>query len=71
MGGLEATTKIRSKEIYANLPIIALTAGVTREEQQKCLDVGMNQFISKPVNPEELIRVLCQAIVTNSTEFNG
>ncbi len=69
MGGLEATTKIRSKEIYANLPIIALTAGVTSEEQQKCLDIGMNYFIRKPVNPEELIRVLCQAIHPNSTEI--
>jgi CheY-like chemotaxis protein len=71
MGGLEATTEIRSKEIYANLPIIALTAGVTSEEQQKCLDIGMNYFIRKPVNPEELIRVLCQAIHPNSSEFNG
>ena len=69
MSGLEATREIRSKEIYANLPIIALTAGVTSEEQQKCLNVGMNYFISKPVNPEELIQVLCHWIHPNSSDL--
>ena len=58
MGGVEATEQIRRKEQYAQLPIIALSAGVTSEEREQCLACGMNDFVAKPVNPDELIRVL-------------
>lgn len=59
MGGVEATEKIRQQIRYSTLPIIALTAGVTQEERERCKACGMNDFIAKPVNPEELIGVLC------------
>jgi CheY-like chemotaxis protein len=62
MGGVEATEQIRRKEQYAQLPIIALSAGVTSEEREQCLACGMNDFVAKPVNPDELIRVLLQWI---------
>jgi len=58
MGGMEATTQIRKLPRFKTLPIIALTAGVTQEERNRCSDAGMNGFIAKPVNPEELIAVL-------------
>ncbi len=58
MGGIEATNMIRQQEKYAHLPIIALTAGVTTEEREHCLAGGMNDFVTKPINPEELIGVL-------------
>ncbi|CAK0758487.1 two-component system, sensor histidine kinase [Gammaproteobacteria bacterium] len=58
MGGVEATKRIRLDQKYLDLPIIALTAGVTQEEQDKCLASGMNDFIAKPINPENLITTL-------------
>ena len=58
MGGVEATLEIRRQEIFAALPVIALTAGVTQIERERCLACGMNDFVSKPVNPQELIKVL-------------
>jgi len=58
MGGEEATQKIRAQEKFATLPIIALSAGVTRDERKKCLAIGMNDFVSKPIVPEELVTAL-------------
>lgn len=58
MSGVEATEKIRSQPQFATLPIIALTAGVTQEDRDKCKACGMNDFLAKPVNPRELISVL-------------
>jgi len=40
------------------LPIIALTAGVTTEEREKCLGAGMNDLIPKPINPDRLLGTL-------------
>ena len=60
MDGFEATQLIRSQPRFATLPVIALTAGVTKEEQDKCLALGMNDFIAKPINPEKLILTLQQ-----------
>lgn len=58
MGGVEATLLIREKAEFDQLPVIALTAGVTAEERQHCLDNGMNDFVAKPIDPEKLIEVL-------------
>ena len=58
MSGIEATVKIREQVKYAKLPIIALTAGVTSEEQARCLSSGMNDFVTKPLNPEQLLAML-------------
>ncbi|MCX6614371.1 MAG: ATP-binding protein, partial [Acidobacteria bacterium] len=50
LDGYQATTEIRSwGGIYENLPIIALTASAMLEDRQRCLDVGMNDFLSKPL----------------------
>ncbi len=67
MGGVEATEHIRRQAKYADLPIIALTAGVTQEEREKCRVCGMNDFVAKPINPEELISVLCHWIGKQDT----
>lgn len=58
MDGTEATKQIRQQSIYTSLPIIALTAGVTMEERENCINSGMNDLINKPINPEELVAVL-------------
>lgn len=49
LGGIEATKFIR-KNINKELPIIALTAGALKEDQENCLNAGMNDFLTKPIN---------------------
>lgn len=59
MDGFEATQQIRkSGTAFADIPIIALTAGVMKEDIQRCYDIGMNDFLSKPVNYKELEEML-------------
>lgn len=60
LDGLEATKQIRNLETEKNkqTPVIALTAGALKEEYDKCLAVGMNDFLTKPVDSEKLKSVL-------------
>ncbi len=62
MDGYEATRRIRREERFRNLPIIAMTANVMSGDREKSLKAGMNDHIGKPVNPEELYRVLSKWI---------
>jgi two-component system sensor histidine kinase/response regulator len=54
MDGYQATTRIRGDSRFAQLPIIAMTAHATVEERNRCLAAGMNDHISKPINPNIL-----------------
>lgn len=49
MNGYEATKAIRITEIGKTVPIIAVTAGAEKEEKNKCIAAGMNDYISKPI----------------------
>jgi CheY-like chemotaxis protein len=49
MNGYEATKIIRSFENGHKIPIIAVTAGVEKEEKIKCIEAGMNAHIAKPI----------------------
>ena len=60
MDGHEATRRIRALERYANLPIIAMTAHAMEEEKARCFASGMNDIVTKPINPHQLYRVLQQ-----------
>jgi CheY-like chemotaxis protein len=63
MDGYEATQIIRaSDEAYSNIPIIALTADAMAGTRKKCLESGMNDYVSKPVDPEMLIKMLKRLI---------
>jgi two-component system sensor histidine kinase/response regulator len=53
MGGLEATKIIR-QSISKDLPIIALTAAALKDDEEKCLAVGMNGYLTKPINMMQL-----------------
>jgi PAS domain S-box-containing protein len=54
MDGYQATAKLRGDARFATLVIIAMTAHATLEERQRCLAAGMNDHISKPIDPAML-----------------
>jgi PAS domain S-box-containing protein len=76
MSGYELAKKIREWEnSNRRIPIIALTAGVIKGEKQKCLDAGMDSYISKPLDRNTLLNVVNEYLYsiiiqdTNSSEF--
>ncbi len=65
MDGYEATDLIRKWEREQGrkrMPIIALTANATKEDIQKCLDVGMDAYCSKPINPTVLFETIGELV---------
>ena len=58
MDGHTAARLIRAQARLQNLPIIAMTAHALVEEHQRCLDAGMNDHVSKPIDPEALFSTL-------------
>ncbi|HET9314357.1 MAG TPA: response regulator, partial [Vicinamibacteria bacterium] len=58
MDGYQATTRLRSQERFARLPIVAMTAHATTEERDRCTAAGMNDHVSKPIDPAALYAVL-------------
>ena len=60
MNGYDAAIEIRKLRRYAQLPIIALSAGITDEDKQRCMAAGMNDVMAKPINVEVLLSILAQ-----------
>ena len=61
LDGFEATRKIRTGEAgdrYLNTPIIAMTANAMKGDRERCLEVGMDDYISKPIRREILVDTL-------------
>ena len=52
MDGLAATQEIRKQSSIKKIPIIAMTGHATEEDREKCLEAGMDDYISKPIKPE-------------------
>jgi len=66
LDGYEATRAIRKGATKPDIPIVALTAQAIRGDREHCLRAGMDAYVSKPISPDELYRVLAQ-IVCQST----
>jgi signal transduction histidine kinase/CheY-like chemotaxis protein/HPt (histidine-containing phosphotransfer) domain-containing protein len=60
MDGFEATARIREREkaIGGHIPIIALTAHAIKGDQERCLEAGMDGYVAKPIDSEELARAI-------------
>jgi CheY-like chemotaxis protein len=58
MDGFEATRRIRSQPRYSNLPVIALSANAFPEDQKRCREAGVSDFVAKPANPQTLLSTL-------------
>ncbi|MES2477644.1 MAG: PAS domain S-box protein [Bacteroidota bacterium] len=69
MNGYEATKSIRSEVQYVN-PIIALTAGNVLGEKEKCISMGMNDFVVKPINEQSIVTIFSKWLSGTSIEFN-
>ncbi len=58
MDGLEATRRIRCHRTHHDIPVIALTANAMAEDRSRCLDAGMNDFLTKPMTPDALYEAI-------------
>ncbi|MDP1527195.1 MAG: response regulator [Rhodocyclaceae bacterium] len=62
MDGFEATRIIRQETVSQPIPVVAMTASAMSTDREQCLDVGMVDFVPKPIEPETLFRVLLRWI---------
>lgn len=60
MDGFETTRRIRAMQAYHSLPIVAMTADAISGVKEKCMEAGMNDFVSKPISPETLYQTMHQ-----------
>jgi CheY-like chemotaxis protein len=60
MDGFEATSRIRQGGPSSAAPIIALTASVSREDRDRCIEAGMNDHLGKPATPEQIEETLAR-----------
>ncbi len=71
MDGLTATRQLRLMDAYTQRPILAMTASAFAEDKEACINAGMDDFVSKPINPEAFFTTICRwtgAKVTKPTQ---
>lgn len=70
MNGVDAAMRIRALPLAEakTIPIIAMTANALKEDVQKCLDAGMNQHLSKPVDMVQLLQTLAESMQSAKTK---
>jgi PAS domain S-box-containing protein len=68
MDGLEATRRIRADPALAELRVLAMTATATSEDRVRCLDAGMDDFISKPIQPALMYQTIANWLPAQRVE---
>ena len=58
MDGMTATRILRARPEFARLPIVAMTANAMKQDRERCLEVGMNDHIAKPFDPDQLFETI-------------
>jgi len=67
MDGHTATRILRADSRFNDLPIVAMTAHAMVEERQRCLEAGMNDHVTKPIDPDALFACLARWVKTRGT----
>jgi polar amino acid transport system substrate-binding protein len=62
MDGFTATRKIREQDKFRDLPVLAMTANAMAGDRERCLDAGMNDHITKPINVDEMFGTMARWI---------
>ncbi len=68
MDGLEATRRLRALPACAEVPIIAMTANAFSEDRLRCFTAGMNDFVTKPINPPDLYETILRWLSIGKTQ---
>src|SRR5690606_12767223 len=70
MNGLEATAKIREMEKLSgtHVPIIGVTAHALKGDRERCLEAGMDDYLSKPISPDALTRKIKLWVQGNASD---
>jgi len=69
MSGLEATAAIRrlEEETGTHVPIVGVTAHALKGDRERCLEAGMDAYVPKPIDPQELMRTMASCVRHNVT----
>ncbi|WP_420264490.1 response regulator [Candidatus Magnetominusculus dajiuhuensis] len=68
MDGLEAAKIIKSSDSTRNIPIIAMTAHALKGDRERCIEAGMDDYITKPIRPNELVQIIAKYTVVEGNE---
>ena len=73
LDGLEATRCIRKRELATgkHVPILALTAHAMKGDRERCLQAGMDAYVAKPVQKQELLHIMYQYIAPSARKVPG
>jgi two-component system sensor histidine kinase/response regulator len=71
LDGLEATRRIRARWPGRDLRIVAMTANAMAGDREACLEAGMDDYMSKPIRPAELLAVLERTPARNGAGAGG
>jgi CheY-like chemotaxis protein len=71
MDGLEVIKQMRKRQVFSDLPVIALTARAADEDRRQCLAAGASTFVVKPVDPHALKNALDTLLTENDARNQG